>query len=109
MVVKLCIFIKIYIYTIYFPYFPQIQASPCITLAPMLHASPWQVPVDDVQAVVYCDCTKLGVMSQPEINALGEFLEKVLFRNPFRVLVPQKINAFWLVYLPHVNQTAGNF
>eukprot|EP00435_Cladocopium_sp_Y103_P029455 s2934_g7.t1 len=43
-----------------------------------------QVAVEDVQTLVYCDCTKMGVMSQPEINAMGEFLEKVLFRSPFR-------------------------
>ena len=46
-----------------------------------------QVPLDDVLTIVYCDCTKFGVMSQPEINALAEFVEKTLFRSPYR-LVP---------------------
>eukprot|EP00435_Cladocopium_sp_Y103_P004363 s5416_g1.t1 len=43
-----------------------------------------QVPMDEVQTVVYCDCAKFGVMTQPEVNGVGELLEKVLFRNPFR-------------------------
>lgn len=56
---------------------------------------PWQVSSDDIQTVVYCDCTKFGVMSQPEVNAIGEFLEKTLFRNPYS---PSLVNGtFFLV------------
>ena len=43
-----------------------------------------EVAPDDVLTIVYLDCTKLCVLSQPEINALGEFVEKHLFRNPYR-------------------------
>jgi len=43
-----------------------------------------QVPVDDIQTIIWVDCTKLGVVTQPEINALGDFLEKHLSRNPVR-------------------------
>ena len=42
------------------------------------------MPVDDVNTTVYIDCTKFGVMNQPEINAIGELVERMLFRNPYR-------------------------
>ena len=42
--------------------------------------------MDDVQIIVYWDCTKLGVMSQPEINQMGDFVEKHLCRNPYGFL-----------------------
>ena len=38
--------------------------------------------MESIQTVLYVDCTKYGAMSQPEINGVGEVVERVLFRNP---------------------------
>ncbi|CAK9079028.1 unnamed protein product [Durusdinium trenchii] len=49
------------------------------------------VEVGQLRTVLYIDCTKLGVVSQIEINMIGDLAESVLFRNPSRsilVLIP---------------------
>ena len=51
-----------------------------------LERSLFEVPVEDMNTLVYLDTTKLGVLSQPEVNAIGELVEKVLFRNPYSAL-----------------------
>lgn len=43
-----------------------------------------QVDEKSLQTVLYIDCTKLGVVSQPEVNMIGEIAEAVLSRNPTR-------------------------
>lgn len=43
-----------------------------------------QVAIDDVQTLVYLDCTKFGIMTQPEVNAVGDLVQKIIMRNPFR-------------------------
>ena len=48
---------------------------------------PCEVAVADVDCILYFDCTKLGVLSQGEINLIGDDAEKVLFKNTKR-LVP---------------------
>ena len=48
---------------------------------------PCEVAVADVDCILYFDCTKLGVLSQGEINLIGDYAEKVLFKNTKR-LVP---------------------
>ena len=40
--------------------------------------------MNELDTVLYVDCTKLGVLSQVSINALGELAERLLFRNPSR-------------------------
>ena len=45
-----------------------------------------QVQVSDVHVVLYVDCTKLGVLSQHDINLIGTCAEKVLGNNPSRSL-----------------------
>ena len=40
--------------------------------------------MNDLRTVLYIDCTKLGVISQIEVNMIGELAESVLFRNPAR-------------------------
>lgn len=40
--------------------------------------------MESIQTVLYVDCTKYGAMCQPEINGVGEVVERVLFRNPLR-------------------------
>lgn len=45
----------------------------------------------DVDTILYFDCPKLGVLSQAEINMVGDMSEKVLGKNPTRsvlVLIP---------------------
>lgn len=42
----------------------------------------YQVELDSIATIVYIDCAKLGVLNGPEINAVGETVEKLLFRNP---------------------------
>jgi hypothetical protein len=46
---------------------------------------PFEVSVHEIDTVFYVDCTKLGVLSQTNTNALGEMAEKILFRCPSRV------------------------
>lgn len=36
----------------------------------------------DVDVILFFDCTKLGVLTQSEINMAGDFTEKVLGKNP---------------------------
>ncbi|CAK9091123.1 unnamed protein product [Durusdinium trenchii] len=54
-------------------------------------ASDHQVDPRDVDVILFFDCTKLGVLTQSEINMAGDFTEKVLGKNPTRsvlVLIP---------------------
>ena len=62
-----------------------IPLSPCksINLA-IHHLSTLEVEVGQLRTVLYIDCTKLGVVSQIEINMIGDLAESVLFRNPSR-------------------------
>ena len=50
----------------------QMSARICLSL---------KVDAKDVDCILFFDCTKLGVLSQGEINMLGDIAEKVLFRN----------------------------
>ena len=43
---------------------------------------PFQVSAHELDSILYVDCTKLGVLSQTTINAVGELAERVLFKNP---------------------------
>lgn len=43
-----------------------------------------QVAVDDIDLILYVDCTKLGVISQSEVNHIGETAERLMCRNPTR-------------------------
>ena len=43
-----------------------------------------KVTPQDVDCILYFDCTKLGVLQQAEINMLGDYAEKLLFKNPQR-------------------------
>ncbi|CAK9073826.1 unnamed protein product [Durusdinium trenchii] len=50
-----------------------------------------KVAPNDVDCILYFDCTKLCVLSQAEINLIGDYAEKILFRNTQRsvlVLIP---------------------
>ncbi|CAE6950443.1 unnamed protein product [Symbiodinium sp. CCMP2592] len=54
-------------------------------------ASLLEVSKTELHVVVWCDCTKLGIMQQSEINALAENAESLLRQNPERsvlVLLP---------------------
>ncbi|CAK9013014.1 Uncharacterized protein SCF082_LOCUS11746 [Durusdinium trenchii] len=63
---------------------PDLKSMPNLDAAYKLLASHHKVPVEDVNTIMYVDCTKFGVLNQPEINAIGEMVERVLFRNPYR-------------------------
>eukprot|EP00435_Cladocopium_sp_Y103_P045667 s474_g13.t1 len=43
-----------------------------------------QVNVHEVDTILYLDCTKLGVMTQQNVNALGEMAERILHSPPQR-------------------------
>ncbi|CAK9002075.1 Uncharacterized protein SCF082_LOCUS7183 [Durusdinium trenchii] len=43
-----------------------------------------KVDSKDVDTILYFDCTKLGVLSQAEVNLVGEYADKVLSKNPAR-------------------------
>ncbi|CAK9073143.1 unnamed protein product, partial [Durusdinium trenchii] len=61
---------------------------------PYLYKKPSQVDAKDVDTILYFDCPKLGVLSQAEINMVGDMSEKVLGKNPTRsvlVLIPPKL------------------
>ncbi|CAL1150712.1 unnamed protein product [Cladocopium goreaui] len=58
-------------------------------------ASSKKVAVGDVDCILYFDCTKLGVLTQGEVNLIGDYAEKILFKNTKR-LVPRSV----LVLLP---------
>ncbi|CAK9060296.1 unnamed protein product [Durusdinium trenchii] len=50
-----------------------------------------KVATNELDTILYIDCTKMGVVSQANINMIGEMSEKVLSRNPERsvlVLIP---------------------
>ena len=54
--------------------------------------------MSDVHVVLYVDCTKLGVLSQHDINLIGTCAEKVLGNNPSRSLDDgYKQNSFMIV------------
>lgn len=58
-----------------------------------------QVDASELEVVLYVDCTKFGVVSQHEVNAIGTMCEKSLFRNPTRHVLRVKFeceNAHWL-------------
>lgn len=46
-----------------------------------------KVTPQDVDCILYFDCTKLGVLQQAEINMLGDYAEKLLFKNPQRPIL----------------------
>ena len=48
---------------------------------------PIKVAVGDVDCILYFDCTKLGALTQGEVNLIGDYAEKILFKNTKR-LVP---------------------
>lgn len=53
----------------------------------------YQVTTADLHVVLFIDCTKMGVLSQLEINAIGLMCEKILGPNPARFLVYAIIHA----------------
>ncbi|CAK9093328.1 Uncharacterized protein SCF082_LOCUS43905 [Durusdinium trenchii] len=46
-----------------------------------------KVAPNDVDCILYFDCTKLCVLSQAEINLIGDYAEKILFRNTQRLVL----------------------
>ena len=40
----------------------------------------------DVDVVLYIDCTKMGAISQKEINLVGDLADRILQKNPTRFL-----------------------
>ena len=46
-----------------------------------------EVGVHELDTILYIDCTKLGVLSQANVNMIGEVSERILFRAPSRYLV----------------------
>lgn len=46
-----------------------------------------QVTPQDLDCVLYIDCTKMGVINQLEVNMIGELADKVLSKNPTSALV----------------------
>ncbi|CAK9005673.1 unnamed protein product [Durusdinium trenchii] len=50
-------------------------------------AASHKVTPTDVDCILYFDCTKLGVLSQAEINLIGDYAEKTLFRNIQRLML----------------------
>lgn len=48
------------------------------------HLAFGQVLPQDLETVLYIDCSKMGVISQLEVNMVGELANKVIFRNPIR-------------------------
>lgn len=48
-----------------------------------------KVTVADLHTVLYVDCTKLGVLTQQQINQIGALSEKVLGLHPTRSLVKE--------------------
>ena len=41
---------------------------------------------NELDIVLYVDCTKLGAINQKEINQIGDMADKVLQKNPSRFL-----------------------
>lgn len=54
-----------------------------------------QVDVNEVLIVLYIDCTKMGVLSQPDVNMIGSIAESILFRNPSRFLPLRLYHLCW--------------
>ncbi|CAK9006091.1 unnamed protein product [Durusdinium trenchii] len=50
-------------------------------------AASHKVTPTDVDCILYFDCAKLGVLSQAEINLIGDYAEKTLFRNIQRLML----------------------
>lgn len=55
-----------------------------------------QVGVEELDTILYVDCTKLGVLNQTTINALGDLTERVLFRAPSRNLASFQVPSIFL-------------
>lgn len=60
-------------------------SSPKYTSKRVLGSS-LQVASSDLDTILYVDCTKLGVLNQLAINAIGDAAERVIFRSPSRYL-----------------------
>ena len=59
-----------------------------------------QVGVLEVDTILYIDCTKLGVLSQTNINALGELAERILFRAPSRYFDQTLVHLYlWSTFI----------
>ena len=59
-----------------------------------------QVTVEELDTILYVDCTKLGVLSQTTINSLGDLAERVLFRSPSRNLASFQDQTICLFLTP---------
>lgn len=72
----------------------QLVSSPKYTSKRGLGSS-LQVASSDLDTILYVDCTKLGVLNQLAINAIGDVAERVIFRSPSRylVLIPKVIKS----------------
>lgn len=59
--------------------------------------------INDLHVVLYVDCTKMGVLSQIEVNNIGAMAEKVLGQNPQRFLVLLHPMLTHLLYEPCIS------
>lgn len=63
-----------------------------------------QVNADDLNLILYVDCTKLGIMDQNEFTWLGEYASKIMSRNPASPLsetfpcIPASKDRSWCCY-----------
>lgn len=53
-------------------------------VAGQMHKTCCKVSVSDLETVIWIDCTKMGVISQSEVNLIGDVCDKMLFKNPSR-------------------------
>lgn len=71
-----------------------------------------KVTPQDVDCILYFDCTKLGVLQQAEINMLGDYAEKLLFKNPQRPILifeqgPKPVLHYFFCDLRAFDQNPG--
>lgn len=53
----------------------------------------FQANCEDLETVLYIDATKMGALSQKDINMIGDWADTILHRNPTRLGLTDEISA----------------